>query len=105
MENNLTENNKDKSENTENNCNTDIKDECNPKKEDDYKIYNFIKEHPGVFLIVISMIVTGFSFFMNVVSYFLKKIPNIDMLVPDDLYVTEDDIYIFDEKDKFEENE
>ncbi len=74
MENNLTENNKDKSENTENNCNTDIKDECNPKKEDDYKIYNFIKEHPGVFLTVISMIVTGFSFFMNVVSYFLKKI-------------------------------
>lgn len=94
MENNSTENNKDKSENTENinednrvdtenNCNTDIKDECKPNKEDDYKIYNYIKEHMGVFLTAISMLVAGISFFMNMVSYALKKIElskwNIDL--------------------------
>lgn len=84
MGNNSTENNKDKSENTENinednrvdtenNCNTDIKAECKPNNEDDYKIYNYIKEHIGVFLTAISMIVAGISFFINMVSYALKK--------------------------------
>lgn len=84
MGNNSTENNKDKSENTENinednrvdtenNCNTDIKAECKPNNEDDYKIYAYIKEHMGVFLTAISMLVAGISFFINMVSYALKK--------------------------------
>ncbi len=69
-------------------------------------IKNFSQQ---LFYKLISVLSGSFpEFLMDNINYLMdaiRNIPNIDILVTDDLYVTEDDIYIFDDEDELEDNE